>query len=338
MKTRQAFRILIAPLAVTLLLTASGVTLADDITVDGFEFKNIRITGLREGQLYFIGPAGERSADLARIKGLKLSSYPELEKADAAIAKKDYRTAAGVLEQVFKRLDKDYLQLIVGSKLVYCLDKSDQFERALVFYVQLLSLDTSPFVQGIKPTNMPSKEAEQKALQSRVEALLRSATTLEAKQYLGEINDALKEGKKIEVDPTTPQSGLVDAAEARRDVVGDFIKEGKFDDALKTIDKQIDDRGVSLSKLLFQRGQALEGSGKDMDALESYMRVIVHYEPRQTDFYVPALVEAGKVFKKLGKTDHARNLWTEARKLIGDDKENRDAAKEVQDLLGSLSQ
>jgi len=322
-------------LAVAVLVSASSVTLADDITVDGFEYKNVRITGLRDGKLYFIGPAGERSADIVRIKGLKFSAYPELEKADKAMAKEDYRGAANIIEKTYLRLAEDYLKVIVGRKLVYTLDKSGQFEKAVQYYIPLLAIDVTEAVTGVAPRNLPTKADEKKALQSRVEGLLRAATSLEAKKYLNEILTAIKEGKEIEPDLLGPGGGL-DPNAASKDIVDEAIKKKDYDKAMKIIEKQMPDRGVSLSKLLFQRGQVQQLTGKDMDALESFMRVIVHYDARQTDFYVPALVEAGKVYKKLGKSDHAKNLWTEARRLIGDDKEKRDAANEVQKLLGTL--
>lgn len=327
---------------VALVLIGAVSAQADQIKVGppgspGIVYNNIRVTSIREGLLYFVTAGGEQSALVENIQELKLSKYPDYEKADALLNQKDYAGAARTLDKLADSVNEDWLKTLVMAKLVFALDRSGQFSKAMTRYLQLIQLDLSDFVINLVPQQLPTDVKVRAEAAKQLQQDMQFVAEPKVRNLLDKVLKALKEAPGEAEPIMTPGvggGGLVGGgAEAARDIVAEMLEQKKYDGALKIIDEQMQDPRSTLSKLFYQRGVAQAGLGQNEEAAVSFMRVIVHFRPHTTGYYLPSLIEGGKVFVKLGQSDHARALWTEAKSLTRDDAEK---TKEVDQLLSGL--
>ncbi|QNN22776.1 hypothetical protein HED60_11025 [Planctomycetales bacterium ZRK34] len=308
----------------------------------GIVYNNIRVTSIREGLLYFVTAGGEQSALVENIQELKIDRYPDYAKADALLNEKDYAGAAKVLDKLAENVKEDWLKTLVMAKLVFALDRSGQFSKAMIRYLQLIQLDLSDYIVNLVPQQLPQDVKQRKEAASQLEQDMQFVAEPKVRELLQKVLTALKEApgeaEPIVMPPsgggTSGGGGLVaGSTEASRDIVEELLNKKEYESALKLIDEQIQDPRSTLSKLLYRRGLALAGLGRNEDAAVAFMRVIVHFRPHTTSYYQLSLIEAGKVFVKLEQPDHAKALWTEAKGMIRDDDET---AKEVDQLLSGL--
>ncbi|MBI1371082.1 MAG: hypothetical protein GC162_20830 [Planctomycetes bacterium] len=334
-------KITAALLAVLMLAAGAG---ADEIRVGkpgepGISYQNIRVTGMRGGLIYFVTAGGEQSTAVQNIQALKLSRYPDYEKADAAMDKKDYAAAADLLTKMVDDIREDWLKLLVTAKLTFALDRSGQFTKAMQRFMELNKMENvdSDLLLSLVPQNLPEDKATRQTMAKNMAIEVPTVLDPQVREALTKVMENLNKAPGEAVMPVvTPggPGGLVGGqAEGARDYVQEMIDKKDFDGALKLVDEQLGQEGASLSKLLYQRGRIQAAQGKDMDAAVSFMRVIIHFRPHTTEYYLPSLIEGGKVFAKLKQPDHARELWTEAQGLAKDDAEK---SAEIEKLLGSV--
>lgn len=311
--TRTIVAALVAGFVFTLssLVPTAG---ADEIVIGGLTYKNVRIEGMREGKLYVVLPSGSRGIDLVDVQGLKIDVYPDYAKGDAAMAEKDWAKAADIFEALLDKVSEDYMKVLVGAKLVASLDRAGKFEDAVNRYAVLLRQDQGLLTKAVEPKMVPKDDADLvKRIKKQVEIKAESEADPFVKEFLA---NTLKRLDGVVVagdnDPGVGPSLAVGADEAARDLIQEAIEGGKAEDALKMIDEKLKLSGQSLSTLLYQRGQALHAMGKFKDAAISYMRVIVHYRPRSTVSYTPALIGAADTFIELKQPHHAEQLLKEA--------------------------
>lgn len=353
--------------ALAFALGLAGFSFADEIKFDDIEYKDIpngpklTIVGLREGLLYFKIGLSEKSVSLEQIQGLKLTKYPELSEADAAMTANDMPKAEKALRALTAKATEDYVKMIAGAKLIYVLDWSNRFPDAVKAWVDLYKLNANEFVMSAAPRNYPKDDAgKQKALDA-ITAAAKTAGDQGLIDYLKEMTATIKDeappaapdapekmpapgapGTPATPDapaanpvpvasPALPQN-IPGKAGSARDAIAEMLNARNYDQALAVIDAEIKKDGSLLSLLLYQKGLAELGKGQDMDAAISFMRSAIHF-PR-SDSALPSLVETAKIMAKQGRTKPARDLLNEARSRIGSGK--TELAAEIDKLLQSL--
>lgn len=108
-------------------------------------------------------------------------------------------------------------------------------------------------------------------------------------------------------------------AKLEKSALADLVVAGEFDRAIAEADRQI--KGRATGELLYLRGMARLGlaeksrdTGAYKDAGLDFMRVVVYFpSSAQTG---PAMVEVGYVHTRLGLGDKARQIYSEAEKMI----------------------
>jgi hypothetical protein len=311
--------------------------IADEIKYGGINYPNVTIVGMREGRLYFEAGAGEKNVSLDQIQAIKLDKWPDLAKADAAMDAKDYPGAAKILTGLADKVQADYLKALVNAKLVFALDRSGDFGSAVRQYLKLLTLDSGALATAAMPRNLPADPEVRKKLAGGFEGDLKTSADPGVHAYLEKLVAQLK--AEAGTPAATPNNPAAEPAagvlggenEAKRDVIAEMVKAGKTEEALKAIEAQLDIEGSDMSRLYLQRGQVYEAMGKDMDALISYLRVVIHFQRSSSG--VPAAISAGKILVKMNKPEKAKALWTEAKQQTAD----ADVQKEIEGLLATLS-
>lgn len=321
----NSLRNIIVAVVAGLILTLSPLVEdagADEIIIGGLTYKNVRIEGMRDGKLFVVLPSGSRGIDLVDVQGLKIDLYPDYTKGDEAINNEDWGKAADIYVALLDKVTEDYMKVLVGAKLVASLDRAGRFEDAVMRYVNLLKIDQGLLTKAVEPKRVP-KDAE---VLARVKKQVQIKSEAEADPFAKEfLANTLKRLEGVEIagdnDPTVGPGLAVGSKEAARDLIQEAIEAGKHAEALKMIDEKLKLSGQSLSTLLYQRGEALRGLEKPKDAALSYMRVIVHYRPRSTVSYTPALVGAAEAFIDLKQPHHAQQLLKEASAYAEGDEE-----------------
>jgi hypothetical protein len=323
--------------AIAILALVAPGALADTVRTRTVAHRDVRVVGMRDGQLYFRTQAGlERSVPIDEVRGLELDKYPNLGKANEAFSKEDFAGAARLLAPIVDDpRAEDYVKVLAGAQLVAALDRSGKFLDAARRYAGLLQISTSELAKSVKPASLPAESAERNAAAERLTAELRGVTDPLARNYLQETIAALKSDAPAEAAapaPGQPAAGLLRTnQEVDRDPIDDALAAGRHEQALTLAEEGIKGGGP-LGRLLYQRGRALAGLGREEDALLSFMRVVIHYTPRSGPHYGASLVEAGKLFARRKNPTHARQLWTEAKSIYREG----DEAKELDRLLAGL--
>ncbi len=336
-QTKRVF--LIASALTMVVVGLSGAAIADEIKYGGINYKGVNIVGMKDGKIYFESPAGEKAVELGRIEAMKLAKYPDLSKADELSENKDYPGAAKLYSGVVGTATEDYLKILAGAKYVHALDLSGQYSEAVREYAKLITVEGGgPIVVAARPRGIPTDKAVREKMVSEIEADLKATKNEDSKKYLKTVLDQVKNPAAAAAaaageTPDVGGNGLLDPGAAQRDIVAEMIQKGQADEALKGIDAALNRDGSELSKLYFQRGQAQAALKQDMESILSFMRVVIHF-PRSS-YAGPAMVEAGKVYKKLGKNDQAAKLWQDALKTA-DANGDETKVKEIKALLGSV--
>jgi tetratricopeptide (TPR) repeat protein len=338
MMTRAFQRIVCLGAAATLAL-ASAFAGADEIKYGGVNYPNIRILGLRDGRLIFQTAAGiESQVPLGDVESLSVNAYPELAKADAAVVEQNYAEAARQLESIVGKVQEDYLQVLVRAKLAMMLDRAGRPVDATKHYLMLLRINQGDLAQAAVPRKVPEDAKQRKAMADMVESELKATADVRVRELLEPVLAALKAAPgdapamlgPANQGSTPGPALLVGEAEATRDLIEEALAAGKHQQALGMVEKDLENSRLDLSKLLYQRGRAQAGVGKDMDAAISFMRVAVHFP--QSEYAPSSLIEAAKVFKKLNRNESARAALQEARTLTGDEAK----VQEIDALLNTL--
>ena len=321
------------------LLIVAGVaagTFADTIKIERLAYPGVTILGLQQGQVFYSVRGTEQEVSLSRVTAIELDRYPAYAEAAEQIEAGEPASAAMKLQALKSEVRERRLKPLVQAKFVEALDAAGRFDQAVKEWVELATQDNSDEILRLMPDNLPADEADRKQAADTVEQRIRLLRDPLVKRSLQQLREQLLAEPEPEAPgeaPTTASPSVDTGADegveidlaTRGDPISDLIKAGKFEEALEKIESGLDRRGASLTRLLYQRGVTQAALGRDKDAALSFMRVVIHFSPR-SQWYVPALIEAGKGMRRLGKPEHARTLWSEA-VAQGDDQQEQQAQR-----------
>lgn len=325
--------------AVILLAAMAPAVRGDMIRYQGVAHEDVRITDLREGMILFETTGGlQQQVPVEQVQSVRVEAYPVLAEGDRALDGGDYPEAIEAYADLFERADQRWLRVLVGAKLVVTLDRAGRFEEAVDRYIELLRVDQGSFVRLVRPRRVPDDAAKDELL-GRIDQALRNTTEFAVRRELETLRGLIESdgeepaGEEAAVELSNLEL-LVGEAEANRDPILERIRSGEVERALEQIEAELERNGAHLSKLLYQRGLCERELGRPMAALVSFSRVFIHYRP-SSPYYVPALIEAGKVYRQRGGDGQARRLWEEAARYAS---EGSEEAEEVRSLLSELGE
>ncbi len=167
------------PIAVALCaLTLSTSALADSIKLSGAWIDNVTIQDATGGNLDYTTASGnDVEKPLASVEGLKMSAYPELEAAQAAMAAGKFTDAVALEQKVLASVRQPWLRQWIQAQLVVSLDKAGHAPEAVEAYLQLVK-DKAPgemIVDRAPTASVTAANEQQKAAIARMLASLPSA-------------------------------------------------------------------------------------------------------------------------------------------------------------------
>ncbi|MEX2673596.1 MAG: hypothetical protein WD294_15970 [Phycisphaeraceae bacterium] len=325
-----------AMLITTLLPMPTAV--ADELSLGGISRQNVRVTGLRDEMLLYETSSGNsRQAAVASVEMIKIERYPAVGEAEQLAVDGAYAEAAAKYQQALEEIREDDLKVLFHAKLVVSLDRAGESEQAVREFLGLLARDHGAIARAATPQQLPEDAPTREALEELVRRRFAQTSDAVARQPLGELILRLEAEPDSEDAQASPSEGTMlvgrRAQGPARDAIDELIDEAQFEDALAAVDQSLEQGEGELDRLFYQRGTILVGLGRDRDAALAFMRVIIHFPTVSNHYYLPSLLEAGKIFVKLNQPEHARDLWDEAKVAAeGDDAK----LEEIEQLLGSL--
>jgi tetratricopeptide (TPR) repeat protein len=330
------------------LLIAAAVTtgaFADTIKIERLAYPGVTILGLKEGQVFYSVRGAEQEVSLSRVTAIELDRYPAFAEAAQQIEAGEAAAAAMKLQALKARVRERRLKPLVQAKFVEALDAAGRFDQAVKEWVELATQDNSDEILRLMPENLPTDEADRKQAADAVEQRIRLVQDPLVKRSLQQLREQLLAQPEPQAPAAEPGDGAAAASPSvaaggdegveidlatSGDPISNLIKAGQLEEALEQINNALDRRGASLSRLLYQRGVTQAALDRDKDAALSFMRVVIHFSPT-SQWYTPALIEAGKVMQRLGQPEHARTLWSEA--VAQGDEEQEQQAQQLLDAL-----
>ncbi len=318
----------------------------DAVRIGGFWIDGVSVLEIDGNQLiYRTANGSELAQPLDKVEMVRLGAYPEHAQAVEAIEQQQYVKAVAPLQAVLGRVSQQWAKIYVGQQLITAASQAEQPMIALQAYLMLLRLDDSLSLRIEAPVksvaNASPKEKTQIA--RTVRATLAKAPVA-AKDPLQRLLDAAT----VVSSPVTPPPAVeLPPAESAvilpvglRDPVSDHLRAGRFADAAQVAAEQLQQMGL-LSQKLYLRGMAqlaLADAGDDSslyrDAGLSFMRVVIHF-PRSR-YIGPALLEAGYVHAKIGRSDIARRLYERSARYL-DIEQEPDYYQRYRELVGTLA-
>jgi tetratricopeptide (TPR) repeat protein len=340
-------------------LVVGAGALADDIQVDNFWYRNVRVRGVREGRLLYLVGGSSRDVALDRVKAIQLSRYPDYQRAVEALDEARAPRAVVLLSNVLSRVREDDLKPLIRARLVQAYDQSGRFTEALSTYLELLQADDSAYFAGLAPDNLPDEQAQREAAAADVARAIRSVRSEAARRALADLRRQLESAAPAQPQPDqTPDADTSGNGDAPADTPGpdtsprqpadaqptpalpeissrsvqlifDRIEQGNYDEALKRIEAMGRRANAPLETLLYARGLAKAGRGDRVAGALDMLRVAIVYSDHE--LADRCLLEAGRLLNQAGRTDAAKKVLTEAADRA-DDPAIRQAAEQ---LLGS---
>lgn len=344
MKT-MPYKLMIA-MTLTVLAGFDAGVRADDIAVEGLEYKNVRLMGLDGQTLKVLISGRQQTVDLARLTKLDLDDVPQLAQAQQAMAKNQPDQAATLLAAAQRVLParKQFLKPYILALYVRALDAAGKFDPAVQGYLSLAMSHPQPFFLDSAPKNIPDDQAIRKQTLQRIEFVVRSTRNERAQQALGALTKAIRSGQAKSDDNNDSTNGdngaepvptqvQVDSSKFAASIKGlqQTIVSGEYDKALELIEKYFDMADAPVEPLTFLRAQAQAGKGQHMDAAIGFLRVAILWP--ESPNVVPALIGAGSSLKAAGDTRSARTVWTEAKQKAPD----ASTRTQIDRLLQSIS-
>ncbi len=322
---------------VVCVLMGSIASAQDGVKLSGLWIEPVTVHGIEGGQVrYQIASGLVLTRSTENLEALRLGRYPDLAKAELAIERGDDDEAAALMRGVMDGAETDWLRWFVGMRLVKVYSRLDDADSAAAIYIDMvisgaeLSFIADPpadvvaqadvavrlRVSGLAGTAIETVGPDRGAL---LEKLIEAAGQPTAIQGLERVSD----------DTGTPGiqvKGLVLSTSVPPGTAVNLFRQADYTRMLTVADEALTQPGKTAAELylkgmaqlaLAEMAQEHAGSADEglyKSAGLSFMRVLVYF-PRSA-VVGPAMVEAGYVHEKIGRTDIATKLYDRAGPLI----------------------
>ncbi|MAE60641.1 MAG: hypothetical protein CMJ49_04695 [Planctomycetaceae bacterium] len=298
---------------------------ADSAYIKKIQYPGIRIIGLEDGRLVYELNGSERRVSISDVTRIQLEHHPAFNEAEQALFDGDPAESIDAYEKLVDELKPGPMRTLVRARLIQAHDRSGHFDQALQQYLDMIEADHGAHMMWLVPSAAPPNATAQADAVQRAQARLSETNDLIARRAL-EMLIARVSGHELHEasrETTAPgsaeshESGTVGPDAAPRvpvtdnDVVARLLNAGQFEQVIERTDVELEKRNAPLSRHLYYRGLAEAELGRDMDALISLMRVVVHFE--RGPYAGFCMMRAGEIYHKRGAYDKAERLLSAAR-------------------------
>jgi|GEM_PF-1559183 len=328
----------ISRLAAIAVLAVTAPLFADKMKHDGFNFNEITVVGLRNGELVVQQSGQERRYAIDKLESLEVDKNAKFSEAERLRGEPKKALAA---YQAALQNTTGAMRSLIQARMIAMQEADGRWTDAVKTFVELYKAGPAASLWAIRPTKLPDASSKmlveaadwistQLAAFKQPEAI-KNLKMMQLEMYTKAGNDKagplakeLGTGGTVDkvnppentntntaVTPTTPVTPTVSSTSSEdiRAVEG-MIAAKKFDDAIGKIDAALASAtGESAVKLYQLRAQASVGLSKPADAAVSLLRIATHYP---TSASAPsALLQAGELQKSLKNDDAAKRLFKE---------------------------
>ncbi len=331
---------------------------ADSIKVGGFWYDGVAFEAYEAEHLHYVYNGNPNKVYLPKIEAIKMQTYPQLEEAEKAGAKKP-KDMLAAMKIARSKAQEPWLRIWLDGRMYPLMAKEGEHLGAVNAFISLVeSKAPVGFLEDVPAKNVAAlSRDDKKRLREKLQAI-RKGPNVKDKTPLADALDEMIENADPGVDPvptktpgtttntpgttTTPDTGegieSVIALPAfmlnnKPDAITKLLARGRFDQAMERVKEEMAQAagGGKTSLLLYQRGVAwyhhalaLEKEGKKSEA-EVLLKdaglsfMRVPIYFKTSPYIGPALLEAAAVHIKLKRADIARTLLEQAGAAIDPD-------------------
>ncbi|MEM6392029.1 MAG: hypothetical protein AAF797_04590 [Planctomycetota bacterium] len=346
-------------LLTALLLTATTLSTHADAIVEAetnFRLDNINVRGIQNGELLYVGAAGQQSTPLDQITRIELDPFPGYAAALDALDNNQPAAAIRALNPELQKAREPWARHLILAQLVRAHDAANQPVAAVNRYAQLLNMNPDPWFYNQAPANSVAnapanrhanlltrlnnlKQRAPRAAHAAIDPLIASVSPQPERDrpLLGVTGEDQNDNTP---NPTTPAPsgapatpGVPDSAVVLPAGLPEELKavqalrSGDFDTALDLTQRMVNSpRDLARNLYLLGRAQLAkaDASGNPDDykaAGLTFMRVVAHYNRLRNGIVGASMAEVGYIHLKLGKPDIAQTLFQAATPLLAEDEE-----------------
>ncbi len=319
------------------ILSTAGLASADSFKYDGLGYKDVKVVGLKDGQMTAALASGERTFEISKLEEISIDGMQKF--TDAEAARKNPAKAAALYIDAIRTINRKEIHLLAEARSIVPLDASGKWLDAVTNFLDVYAYGPTPEAWELRPKNLPasgSKLLGESAdrINSRLSSFKSTDALKNLKTFLLEIYTKANDPRAaklaaelgsgtVETVPTTgaatPQTptqetptNTTPAATGSEDVsaVDAAIKARKYDDAIALADNLLASATGEPAITLFElKARAYQAQNKLNDASLALMRIAVFYPTNARAS--AALLQAADLQAQLKNQDAAKRLYKE---------------------------
>jgi tetratricopeptide (TPR) repeat protein len=302
-------------------------TMADNVTYEGFQYKDVSITGYSDGAIIADAAGQQKTYALKSLDLIEMEDQTAFNKAEQARKAKDWASASEHYSKAMTETRRA-LRPVVEARAIAAFDHTGKYVDAMKAFIDLYALSPTAATYALRPQNLPEGASQMlgeaatvinarindskfrdPAVQNNLKAILIDIYTQAKDPRLG----ALVHAATGTPEPTPGVVAPVAAVPAEHadnlSAIDDALSAKKYDDVIKTADTMLPTaEGETAVHLYMAQAQAYAALNKPEDAEAAYLRVAIHYP--QHSQAPTALLEAAGLEKKTNP-DGAKRLLKE---------------------------
>jgi len=145
------------PLWIVLLILSAAAVYADTLVVNNITYKDVRVTDIRDENIYFVVSGNQTHKPLAQVSKLVLDDEPAFNAAEQAYAAREWDKAADGYDKTLRTTPKAWLKDWVSVRLLESASNAGRFDTALKGWIALA--EKSPAAARAVNLKMPQADS-----------------------------------------------------------------------------------------------------------------------------------------------------------------------------------
>jgi hypothetical protein len=326
----RSLRILLGSLGLLSAIALAGVARADSFKYDGFPYKDVKISGFKDGGMAAIVGSAEKQYDLAKLESLNLVDSPKLNAAEDA--RKDPKKASALYLDAIKSINRKDIKLLAQARAISVFEADGKYLDAVTNFLDVYQAAPTAATWELHPQTLPAAGSTllkdsalriteklpafakstdaTKNLKSLLLEIYTKANDPKAAALAKELNVGIAAVETPVASASTPQDVTPSVGAGDLSSVEGAVNAKKWDDAITQADALLATATGDAAIKLFQlKAQAYLGLGKQEDAALSLMRIALHYP--NSPAAPTALLQTADIQKKLKQDVAANRLYKE---------------------------
>jgi tetratricopeptide (TPR) repeat protein len=332
--TPRARRLSLCALLLALLAGGQVPVLADTVVVRGVTYSNVKITGIRGGNIHFTAGAGDIVRPLADVSRIVIDGETAFNAAEEAFAAKNWDRATEGYERTVRTTTRPWLRDWCAIRLVESANEAGRLDAAVAGFVVLaeraptlaepLKLRMPAASSAYLPEAIATVNAAIARIQNNQSRLVLLKLLAELHTARGDVKAAAEANSRLIelralVDPNSPEALRAAVLSKLRELRA-ALAAGQYDRVIRTVQEDsaniADAMDQAEALFLFAEARAGQAAGATdaatwKEVAVAYMRVVA-YGPATSPHVPEALLRTAAIHRDhLGEKETARRIYNQ---------------------------